>query len=260
MRAPAQPVPTQPRVPHFSAAKRPSPSATAGRLARKQFPALHSFHTAARPTGRAHPPARVVQRTTAPSRAFAVEGSPLRDQMPSGANPPAVARSGAGPEFPMGPAARPVAPKPAGWPAFLALAAQRWNLHGVVPMPLPPWQNDLALPGADGRDRRPGKGAASRAGVVLRTDSAEQADQVARGLSKASVLDGRAFIRTAVLFLSVPSSSSPSKRRPVIATASLISARATMRPTCSRSPPSTGHQAREVADLFGLVLIVAPWR
>lgn len=48
------------------------------------------------------------------------------------------------------PVALPVAPEPADWPAFLALAAQRWNFHDVVPVPLPPWQYDLGLPGGTG--------------------------------------------------------------------------------------------------------------
>lgn len=48
------------------------------------------------------------------------------------------------------PVALPVAPEPAGWPAFLALAAQRWNFHDVVPVPLPPWQYDLAFPAGEG--------------------------------------------------------------------------------------------------------------
>lgn len=48
------------------------------------------------------------------------------------------------------PVALPVVPEPADWPAFLALAAQRWRFHDVVPVPLPPWQYDLPLAVTDG--------------------------------------------------------------------------------------------------------------
>ena len=47
------------------------------------------------------------------------------------------------------PVALPVEPEPPDWPAFLAVAAQRWNLHGLVHTPLPPWQYDL-LPIGEG--------------------------------------------------------------------------------------------------------------
>lgn len=44
------------------------------------------------------------------------------------------------------PVALPINPDPPDWPAFLAVAEQRWNLHGLRSAPLPPWQYDLGLP------------------------------------------------------------------------------------------------------------------
>lgn len=44
------------------------------------------------------------------------------------------------------PVALPVEPDPPDWPAFLALAGQRWSLHDLVHAPLPPWQYGLAFP------------------------------------------------------------------------------------------------------------------
>jgi hypothetical protein len=55
------------------------------------------------------------------------------------------------------PVALPMEPEPPDWPAFVALAAQRWNLHDLVHLPLPPWQYDLPLPTGAGPSPRKGR-------------------------------------------------------------------------------------------------------
>jgi hypothetical protein len=53
------------------------------------------------------------------------------------------------------PVAVPVLPEPAGWEAFLAIAAEQWRIHDLVHTPHPPWQYGLLpLTGGEGRGGR----------------------------------------------------------------------------------------------------------
>lgn len=58
------------------------------------------------------------------------------------------------------PVAVPILPEPAGWEAFLAIAAAQWRIHDFMTTPYPPWQYGLLpLTGGEGRDgRRRGRG------------------------------------------------------------------------------------------------------